>query len=131
MDLLQEELKQMMDLWNTHVIRSSRAETIGGIPDELYFFPEVTGIEQVQLRNYYANIPLLVYLFCVGADNYMCDISGRDLHVCKQYIKEKPAPVPIEFLNLVEILMTENNLYMPDTCEEALSLYLDLVDLIQ
>ena len=76
-------------------------------------------------------IPLLVYLFCVGADNYMCDISGRDLHVCKQYIKEKPAPVPIEFLNLVEILMTENNLYMPDTCEEALSLYLDLIDLIQ
>ena len=61
----------------------------------------------------------------------MCDISGRDLHVCKQYIKEKPAPVPIEFLDLVEILMTENNLYMPDTCEEALSLYLDLIDLIQ
>ena len=53
MDLLQEELKQMMDLWNTHVIRSSRAETIGGIPDESYFFPEVTGIEQVQLHNYY------------------------------------------------------------------------------
>ena len=54
MDLLQEELNQMMDLWNTHVIRSSHAKTIGRIPDELYFFPEVTGIEQVQLPNYYA-----------------------------------------------------------------------------
>ena len=59
MDLLQEELNQMMDLWNTHVIRSSRAETIGKIPDELYFFPEVTGIEQVQLRNCYAYLSFL------------------------------------------------------------------------
>lgn len=45
--------------------------------------------------------------------------------------EKNPAPVPIEFLNLVEILMTENNLYMADTCEEALSLYLDLIDLIR
>ena len=81
----------------------SRAETIGGIPDELYFFPEVTGFIRLFLR------------IQVGANKYICDISEQDLHICKKCAKEKPAPVPIEFLNLVKILMIENSLYMPNT----------------
>ena len=33
----------MKEQWNTHRIRDSKHETIPGIPDELYYFPEKSG----------------------------------------------------------------------------------------
>ena len=60
----------------------------------------------------------------------MCTCDIRDIAFCKQYAKDKPAPVPLEFLDLVEILMEDENLHMPDNCYKALSLYMDLVQLI-
>ena len=60
----------------------------------------------------------------------MCTCDPQDVIFCKQYAKEKPAPAPLEFLELVEILMEEENLHMPDNCYEALSLYMDLINLI-
>ena len=53
----------------------------------------------------------------------MCDVDAQDLQACQELAKEKPAPGPIEFLDLVEIL---NNLYFPNTCDAALTLYLEL-----
>lgn len=43
--LLQEELDKIAIEWNYHVIRRSRmAECPGGIPDQLYFIPQLQGI---------------------------------------------------------------------------------------
>ena len=41
--LLQKDQDSVFECWNTHRIRPSGRDTIPGIPDELYFFPEETG----------------------------------------------------------------------------------------
>ena len=38
--LLQAELDELKQLWNTHYIRQTRHDTVPGRPDELFFFPE-------------------------------------------------------------------------------------------
>ena len=45
--------------------------------------------------------------------------------------KEKPLPVPPEFVDLADILMRENGWSLPDNCEDALKLYVDLLNCIQ
>jgi len=39
MDLIQDDLDSKACVWNTHFIRKSAADTISGIPDELFFLP--------------------------------------------------------------------------------------------
>lgn len=41
--VLQDSLNKMKEYWNTHYIRSSRHETIPGVPDILYYLPERSG----------------------------------------------------------------------------------------
>lgn len=44
MALLQEELDTVVKEWNSHRIRqSAHADTPGGVPDILYFMPELSG----------------------------------------------------------------------------------------
>ena len=44
MDLIQKDLDEVAQLWNSHIIRPSRmAECPSGIPDEMYFFPQNSG----------------------------------------------------------------------------------------
>lgn len=44
MDVLQGELNDIRDMWNVHRIRADRARRVSGIPDELFYIPEVRGI---------------------------------------------------------------------------------------
>lgn len=45
MDLIQRDLDEVAMPWNSHTIRPSRmAECPSGIPDEMYFFPQNSGI---------------------------------------------------------------------------------------
>ena len=46
----------------------------------------------------------------------------------KQYTTTKPAPAGIEFLQLVEIIMEEEDWPMPSNYEEALDLYINLLN---
>ena len=39
-NLIQQDLDEVKDFWNTHYIRRSRHETVAGRPDELYHLPE-------------------------------------------------------------------------------------------
>ena len=41
--LLQYELDQLKLQWNTHYIKRTRHDTIPGMPDELFFLPELSG----------------------------------------------------------------------------------------
>lgn len=41
--IIQIELDQMKDAWNSHYIRKSRHHTASGIPNTLYFLPETVG----------------------------------------------------------------------------------------
>ena len=42
-DLLQREVDEFVLHWNTHLIRLSRADCIGGIPEDLYDMPQNYG----------------------------------------------------------------------------------------
>ena len=45
MDYIQRELDAIAAYWNTHSIRRSRQQpSVGGIPDELFFLPERSGV---------------------------------------------------------------------------------------
>jgi len=63
---------------------------------------------------------------CVGYEEYRQACLPGDIQFCKQYAMPKPPPVCPEFLDLVAILMDENNWNIPDTCWEAVRLYLNL-----
>ena len=41
--LLQKELENVKEHWNSHYIRKSRHDTVAGVPDILYFLPESVG----------------------------------------------------------------------------------------
>lgn len=70
-------------------------------------------------------------MYYAGATDFKYLYSAQDLQLCKQYIEEKPTPVPQEFTDLVSIIMEQDNLHVPKNCYEALDLYLDLVNSIQ
>ena len=56
----------------------------------------------------------------------------QDLQFCKAYTTPKPAPATIEFLELADILLQENDWYIPTrNCEESLILYLNLINEIE
>lgn len=39
-NLIQSDLDQVKEHWNSHYIRASRHDSVSGRPDELYFLPE-------------------------------------------------------------------------------------------
>ncbi len=43
MDVLQKEMNDIVQMWNTHVIRMPRGG-VGGKPDELYHLPSLQGM---------------------------------------------------------------------------------------
>ena len=44
MDVLQVEMGEVMEMWNTHIIRQDRSRfNVGSVPDELFFIPEMRG----------------------------------------------------------------------------------------
>ena len=44
MDLIQEELDEIKKLWNTHLICHAKFKhQINGVPNELFYIPEVRG----------------------------------------------------------------------------------------
>ena len=40
---LQEQLYEVRYEWNTHYIRRSRHDTVPGLPDVLFFLPDISG----------------------------------------------------------------------------------------
>ena len=60
-----------------------------------------------------------------------CAADNCDIQFCKQYTAEKPVPVPLEFLDVAEILLRENGWSRPENCDNALDLYMDLVNILR
>ena len=129
MDVLQVEMGEVMEMWNTHIIRQDRSRfNVGGVPDELFFIPEMRGsyICDRQLPN-----ALLFFWYIIGYVNQIFAVDPLDVAFCKPHTKEKPLPVPPEFVDLADILMRENGWSIPDNCEDALKLYVDLLNCIE
>ena len=104
------ELHKVAVLWNLHKIRPSTSqESPSGRPDMLYFVPEVTGGEDLQVHVDLDDVDLVEDYCC-----YRSPESG-----CLD-----------EFTQLASIIMQEQNLNIPETAEEALVLYSTLHECI-
>ena len=124
MGILQAELDDIAQMWNTHLIRCRRGG-ISGIPEELYNIPSLQGNPQIFTLN------IGDQYIITGYEECQCACDTQDLQYCQQYSTVKPAPACIEFLELVDILMDENDWYMPNNCEESFTLYLNLINEFQ
>lgn len=54
-DVLQAELDDFVQNWNSHPIRQSRADCIGGVPEDLYDMPQIYG------NDYSTNLTVLLF----------------------------------------------------------------------
>ena len=114
-----------MDAWNTHRIRSA-VNNDNGIPDELYFLPEISG-KKLHNNNNTQHFFIKI-MYYIGHEDYSCNCDNQDFQLCQQIACDKPEPAIQEFMDLAKIVMEEENLDMPTTPQEALALYIDLVD---
>lgn len=108
MTLICEELQRVARLWNLHRIRPSTKNNSSphGRPCLLYHHPEMTGA--VDCRH--------------DVDIDEIDVA-RDM--CCDYLPMDSSP---EFIELAELIMTEEGLRMPENANEARNLYLTLVN---
>ena len=49
-NMLQRDLSKLKMLWNTHRIRKSHEDVIGGIPNQLFYIPEYFGFQNCGLE---------------------------------------------------------------------------------
>jgi len=64
-------------------------------------------------------------------DYRLCGIDRGDITFVEQYTVAKPVPVPLEFTDLVGIIMQENNATVPQTIADSLALYIELVNSVE
>ena len=127
MHLIQQELDQVAHEWNTHTIRSSKHCFVpAGVPNELYFLPEV--YTMFDANSSHVSNP--IYNVCAGTSNYVCAVSHHDVHVCRDYAEEPDPPASLEFLQAVNELMVHRGLLFPDSIRDAMLLYAELVSVL-
>ena len=110
MPLIRKELYKVAVLWNLHKIRpTNNAESPSGRPDMLYFVPDVTGGADLK------------------QDVDIDDIELAEQRCCYRYAESGCC---VEFTQLASIIMQEQNLDMPETAEDAVTLYSTLLQSI-
>lgn len=112
-EMIQKEFTRNAELWNQHRIRHQRdKECPSGKPDVLYFCPEMYGSQDFKM-------PL--------------DYSHDDLQAVKDEHCEEPPTFgcsPEFLISLNDIVGDVNNYAMPSSKEEALQLFLSLIELM-
>ena len=105
--LIQEELHRVAQHWNLQRIRPSNGETPAGRPDVLFFLPEES-----------------------NTTHYKIAADESDLDVAENLSGTRQHPLGCSSLleSLAEFIMEENNLQLPRNTDEALSLYLELLN---
>ena len=104
--LLQKELDEFRENWNTHYIRRSRHDTVPGRPDEHFYLPE--------------NVNAKDYLQIVDDEKYQ-DM----LNYCHDYYEESSHQ---DYFNTI---FTLGSFRKPESWNDALVLYRDLVDIAE
>ena len=102
--LLQSDLDQMKEYWNTHPIRRSRHYTVSGRPDLLYHAPESKG----------------------GTGGLILPVTNEKIEYVKSHLIA-PAETN-EYQEYFEYVMTTCHLRKPDNWRESLALYQTLLD---
>ena len=136
MDLLQDKLNKVKVSWNTHLMCRARSQSIvTRVPDELFYIPEIQGkrvgwhhhivVLSFQLKVYTTSLYLCKP---TGYQNYSCEVNDEDCAFCEPYYTKGKPDLSPEFTDLAQIVMEDNGWERPNNCEEALSLYLNLVE---
>ena len=71
----------------------------------------------------------MIHVLHAGYKSCSCGVDEQDRDFCMQYTSSKPPPVPEEFVDLASVLINENDWLMPETCQEALELYLNPISI--
>ena len=96
--VLQNELDEVKEHWNTHYIRKSRHDTINGRPDSLYFLPELHG----------------------GASNLLLTVQNCEMEYARSHVVENDEEN--EYQEYFHYLIQNCNLKKPENWKEALQL---------
>ena len=110
MDVIQGELHRAVEEWNVHRIRpSSNIESPSRKPDVLYFVPGL-----------------------VHTQDYVTPVDMDEIQIAEDMCAERPQAKGCSsyFRELAEMIMLDEGLEIASTAEEALQLYLDLLDYI-
>ena len=99
-ELLQHDLDQAREHWNTHRIRQSKSDTIPGQPDALYYLPEFQG----------------------GAVNLALPVPEREISYA-QYDHLVENAVEDEYQQYFQYVIETNHVRKPVHWREALQLY--------
>jgi len=99
--ILQEELDNVKEQWNTHSIRRSRFETVPGRPDSLYFLPELHG----------------------GMPNLKMEVPATEINYVLQHIVEDCDTDINEYQDYFKYATNIMLSKLPTTWSEALELY--------
>jgi hypothetical protein len=99
-DVIQNDLNYVKEQWNTHRIRDSKHDTIPGIPDELYYFPEKKG----------------------GIDNLCLPVPAEQIQFVQENLLqfEEEENIMQEYFNHI---FETSRLQQPNNWEEAERLY--------
>ena len=111
MNLLDQELKRVAQNWNLHKIRpsSSNLETPSGRPDTLFFLPALS-----------------------ETSDYILPFTDEDMNVAEELCCTERIPNEnrVAFAELAHMIMEDLALQMPRNADEALALYVDLLQSI-
>ena len=66
----------------------------------------------------------------IGAVDHICPVDPGDIMYVEQFTSPSGSPMPLEFLELVELIM-ERGLHIPHTVREAVIFYVELVDALE
>lgn len=111
MPIIRQELNRAARLWNTHRIRPSKNQLVpAGRPDVLFLLPELQGHRNLKVNVNLDELDL--------AEELCCSESAEG--DCSQ-----------EFLQLADIIMTEQGIETPVSSEDAKNVYLLLVNEIE
>ena len=67
----------------------------------------------------------------IGSVDHICPVDPGDIMYVEQFTSPSGSPVPLEFLELVELIMEERGLHIPPTVREAVIFYVELVDALE
>lgn len=105
--VLQSSLDEVKLYWNTHYIRPSRHETVGGVPDILYTIPEEFGAFDCKI-NVSEDKVQEIEVNCVNPDVGEVNIYQEYFHYLMDFQGLQYPVNHNESLQLFHVLMTYN-----------------------
>ena len=105
-------------------------KVLAAYPTSCFIYLPLMVSARTEIGMYTAVRNAIIIIYSIGFQHCSVECDPQDIDYCNLYASPPPAPVPKQFLDVVEIVMVENNWFMPGDCGEALVLYLNLVNTI-